>query len=141
MPTIPIRESAVDIDLSPRFSGTSTVLNSPIAAAAETIIASVTLPDFGSTAIVARVRLEGFAAFTVGTNGVAATLRIRQTDASGSVIASTGATTVTAANLVARSVLGADAAPGVATYVLTLEITSGSANTTVSGVYLAQSTF
>lgn len=138
---VPIRESAVDIDLSPRFSGTSTVLNSPIAAAAETIIASLTLPDFGSTPIVSGVRLEGFAAFTVGTNGVAATLRIRKTDASGTVIKSTGAVTVVAANLAALTVIGADATPGVQVYVLTLEITSGSANTTVSGVHLAQSMF
>jgi hypothetical protein len=138
---IPIQESAVSIDLSPRFSGTSTVQGSPIAAAAETVIATVTIPDFGNTAIVAGVRLEGWAAFTVGTNGTAATMRIRKTDINGSVVVSTGALTVTAATLVAPSVLGADAAPGVGTYVLTLQITGGTANTTISAVHLAQSMF
>jgi hypothetical protein len=138
---VPIKESAVSIDMSPRFSGSSTVQGSPIAAAAETVIATVTLPDFGNTAIVAGVRLQGWAAFTVGTNGTAATLRIRKTDINGSVVQSTGACTVTAANLVALDVLGADAAPGVGTYVLTLQITNGSANTTVSAVHISQSMF
>jgi hypothetical protein len=138
---IPIQESAVSIDLSPRFTGTSTVQNSPIAAALETIIATVALPDFGNTPIVAGVRLHGWAAFTVGTSGTAATLRIRQTNAAGSVVVSSGALTVTAANLVAFDVLGSDATPGVGTYVLTLQITNGAANTTISAVHLSQSMF
>ena len=137
----PITRNSVNDDLSTRFSGTSTVQNSPIAAAAETVIATVNLPNFGDTPIVAGVRLNGWAAFTVGTNGTAATLRIRQTNVSGTVVVSSGAVTVTAANLYALDALGADASPGVGTYVLTLQITGGSANTTVSAVHLSQSMF
>lgn len=137
----PITRSAVNDDLTPRFSGSSTVQNSPIAAAAETIICTVTIPDFGNTPIVAGVRLHGWAAFTVGTNGTAATLKIHQTNAAGSTVVSSGPLTVTAANLVAFDVLGSDAAPGVGTYVLTLQITNGSANTTVSAVHLSWSMF
>lgn len=141
MPTVPIQESAVSIDLSPRFGGSSSVLNSPIAAAAETVICSVSITDFASTAMVAGVRLQGWAAYTVGTNGVSATLRIRKTDINGAVVVSSGACTVTAANLVESSVLGSDATPGVGTYVLTLQIGSGSANTTISAVHLSWSNF
>jgi hypothetical protein len=137
----PITRNAVNDDLSTRFVGTSSVLNSPIAAAAETIIASVAIPNFGDTPIVAGIRLHGWAAFTVGTNGTAATLKIHQTNAAGSTVVSSGALTVTAANLVAFDVLGADATPGAATYVLTLQITSGSANTTISAVHLSASMF
>lgn len=61
---VPIQESAISMDLSPRFPSTSAVLGSPIAASAETIIASLAIPDFGNTAIVSNIRLEGFAAFT-----------------------------------------------------------------------------
>jgi hypothetical protein len=137
----PITRSIVNDDLTGRFVGTSTVQNSPIAAAAETIIATVTIPNFGDTPIMAGIRLHGWAAFTVGTNGTAALLKIHQTNASGSTVVSTGALTVTAANLVAFDVLGADAAPGVGTYVLTLQITNGSANTTVSAVHISASMF
>lgn len=141
MPTVPITDSAAKIDLTPRFGGSSTVQGSPIAAAAETVIATVNLTDFNATAMVAGVRLQGWAAFTVGTNGVSATLRIRKTDINGSVVVSSGALTVTAANLVAFDVLGADAAPGVGTYVLTLQVGSASANTTISAVHLSWSNF
>lgn len=137
----PITRNIVNDDLTGRFGGSSTVQGSPIAAAAETIIATVNLPNFGDTPIVNGVRLHGWAAFTVGTNGTAATLRIRQTNASGSVVVSSGALTVTAANLVAFDVLGADASPGVGTYVLTLQITNGSANTTISADHLSYSIF
>lgn len=141
MPTVPITDSAQKIDLTPRFGGSSTVQNSPIAAAAETIICTVNLQDFAATAMIAGVRLHGWAAFTVGASGVSATLRIRQTNGSGTVVASTGALTVTAANLVAFDVLGADASPGVGTYVLTLQIGSGAGNTTISAVHLSWSNF
>jgi len=141
MPTVPITESAVSIDLTPRFGGSSTVQNSPIAAAAETVIATVNVADFAATAMVAGVRLQGWAAYTVGGSGTAATLRIRKTDINGAVVVSSGACTVTAANLVESSVLGADATPGVGTYVLTLQITNGATNTTISAVHLSWSNF
>jgi len=137
----PITRNIVNDDMTGRFFGTSTVQNSPIAAAAETIIATVNVPDFGNTPILSGVRLHGWAAFTVGTNGTAATLKIHQTNAAGATVVSSGALTVTAANLVAFDVLGADAAPGVGTYVLTLQITNGSANTTISAVHISASVF
>ena len=141
MPTVPITDSAQKIDLTPRFVGSSTVQNSPIAAAAETIICTVNLTDFASTAMLSGVELEGWAAFTVGTNGTAATLKVHQTNAAGSTVVSSGALTVTAANLVAPMVLGFDATPGVGTYVLTLQITGGTANTTISAVRLSARVF
>ncbi len=141
MPVQPITDSAAKIDLTPRFGGSSTVQNSPIAAAAETIIATVNITDFAATAMVAGVRLQGWAAFTVGGSGTAATLRIRQTNVGGTVVVSSGAVTATAANLMAFDVLGADAAPGVGTYVLTLQITAGATNTTISAVHLSWSNF
>lgn len=133
----PIVRSAVGLDLSARIVDTTTVAASP-AAGAETIIATLTIPNFNALAVTQRIYLSGWAAFTVGTNGTAVTLKIRQTNASGSTIASTGALTggVAAANLLAQDVAGSDATPGVAVYVLTLQVTSGSAASTVSAVQL-----
>src|SRR5437660_3417768 len=105
---VPIQQSLTNHDLSTRFQGTSTVGASPTAAA-ETIIGTLTLANFGDIAVVGGIRLQGFAAFTVGTNGVSAVLRIRQTNVTGSVVVSSGAVTETAANLDELSVLGADA--------------------------------
>jgi hypothetical protein len=132
----PIDYSSALVDLSQRFQGSSTVVASP-AAAAETIIASLTLADFGNLTVISGVRLHGFAAFTVGTNGVSANLRIRQTDASGTIVKATGAVIAVATNLLAMNVLGLDAAPGIGTYVLTLTVGSGSAASTVSAVHLS----
>lgn len=132
----PIDYSAALIDLSPRLQGTSTVVASP-AAAAETIVASLTLADFGNLTVTSGIRLHGFAAFTVGTNGVSANLRIRETDAAGSVVAATGGVIAVATNLLAMNALGFDAAPGVSKYVLTLTVGSGSAPSTVSAVHLS----
>jgi hypothetical protein len=132
----PIAQSITNHDLSSRFQGTSTVGASP-AAGAETIVGTLTLASFGDIAVVSAIRLHGWAAFTAGTNGVSATLRIRETNVSGAVVASTGAVTVTAASLYALDVLGADAAPGVNVYVLTLTVGSGSAASTVSALHLS----
>ena len=82
--------------------------------------------------------LFAWAAFTVGTSGVSANLKIRQTDASGATIAATGATTVTATNLEQLVAMGRDTAaviPG-QIYVATLLVGSGAAISTVSGVFL-----
>jgi hypothetical protein len=136
MPPAPIDYSSALVDLSQRFQGTSTVVASP-AAGAETIIASLALADFGNLTVVSGIRLHGFAAFTVGTDGVSANLRIRQTDVNGSVVKTTGAVIAVATNLLAMNVLGLDASPGVKTYVLTLTVGSGSAPSTVSAVHLA----
>ena len=137
MPVTPIRIASSELDLSQRVVDSTTVAGSP-AAAAETIIASVTIPDFNVLAVTQRIYVQGWAAFTVGTSGTAVTMRIRQTNVSGTVVVTTGALTggVTAANLLAQDICGSDAAPGVATYVLTLQVTAGAAASTVSAVEL-----
>jgi len=133
--TPPILITSQAIDLSARFRGTTTVVASP-AASSETIIASVTLSD--AMQVISNVKLFGWAAFTVGTNGVSAKLNVRKTDVSGTIVGTTGALTVTAANLVAFSCPALDTGatlPG-QVYVLTLTIGSGSATSTVSAVNL-----
>jgi hypothetical protein len=134
----PINEGADAIDLSLRFIRSAVVVASP-AAAAETIIAQTAA--IGDVAVVAGVRLSGWAAFTVGTNGTAVRLRLRQTNVAGTVIADTGALTggVAAANLVTYDVEGFDAAatPPGQVYVMTLQVTAASAASTVSGVMLS----
>jgi hypothetical protein len=134
----PINEAADALDLSPRFFRSAVVVASP-AAAAETIIAQSAA--IGDVAVMQGVRLGGWAAFTVGTTGTAARLRLRQTNVAGTVIADTGAVTggIAAANLVTLDVEGFDAAatPPGQVYVLTLQVTGGSAVSTVSGVLIS----
>jgi hypothetical protein len=132
----PIRTNIIFADIGGRFQSTQTVQGSPIAAAAETIIGTVNIAGFGDTTLTSGIQFDAWAAFTVGTSGTAATLRIRQTNVAGTVVATSGALTVVAANLVQESVMGFDATPGVATYVLTLQITAGAANTTISAMTL-----
>jgi hypothetical protein len=132
----PIRNNIIFTDLAARFQSTQTVQGSPIAAAAETIIGTLTVAGFGDTSIVSGIQFDGWAAFTVGTSGTAATLRIRQTNVAGTVVGTSGALTVVAANLVQENVMGFDATPGVGVYVMTLQITAGAANTTISAVML-----
>ena len=131
----PIKQSVIFTDLSGRFQSTQTVAASP-ALAAETIIGTLNIAGFGDTSVVSGIQFDGWAAFTVGTSGVSATLRIRQTNVSGTVVATTGALTVTAASLVQVNVQGFDATPGVGVYVLTLQIGSGAAASTVSALSL-----
>lgn len=133
----PIRQSAVGLDLSSRIVDTTVVTASP-ALAAETIIATLTLPAFGGPTVVQKVYLDAWAAFTIGTTATAVTLRLRQTNASGTIVASTGALTagVAAAALIQQDIAGSDATPGVGTYVLTLQVTSATAASTVSAVSL-----
>jgi hypothetical protein len=134
----PINEAADAIDLSPRFVRSAVVVASP-ALAAETIIAQTAA--IGDVAVVTGVLLRGWAAFTVGTTGTAATLRLRQTNAAGTVIATTGAVTggIAAANLVTLTAEGFDAAatPPGQVYVMTLQVTGGSAASTVSAVLIS----
>jgi len=131
----PIKQSVIFTDLSGRFQSTQAVAASP-ALAAETIIGTLNIAGFGDTSVVSGIQFDGWAAFTVGTSGVSATLRIRQTNVSGTVVATTGALTVTAASLVQINVQGFDAAPGAGVYVLTLQIGSGAAASTVSALSL-----
>lgn len=132
----PIRVNVANTDLGARFPYTTTVAASP-SGSAETIIASLAMPNFGDTQILSAVYLTGWAAYTVGTSGTAVNLRIRETNVSGTVIVATGALNKTAASLYADDVNGVDATPGVATYVLTMTVTGGAAASTVSAVYLA----
>jgi hypothetical protein len=136
MPTA-IKSSSNAVDLSPRFVVTTAITGSP-AAAAETIIATLTLPQFGDPTIVSGIDLSGWATLTVGTNGTALTFRIRQTGLAGTVVVTSGALTggVAAAGLVAQDIEGFDATPGIGVYVLTLQVTAGSAASTVSAVKL-----
>lgn len=123
------------VDLSTRFQNTTTVVASP-SANTETTIASITITN--NVSLAKGIQLYGWAAFTVGTSGVSANLRIRQTNTSGSVIVATGAQTVSAGNLLETGCQGFDSAaviPG-QTYVLTLTIGSGAAASTVSAVQL-----
>jgi len=126
----PIRYAGNQVDLASRFAFSTTVAASP-AAAAETIICQVSSPPGFRSA--EAILLDGWAAFTVGTNGTAVRLRIRQTNVAGTVIADSGALTggIAAAALVAQDVAGADTGT-VAVYVLTLQVTAGSAASTVS---------
>ena len=134
---VPINQNIHDHDLLARFVDTVTVAGSP-ATNEEKVIATLTNPLFGELTITQKVYLQGWAAFTVGTSGTAITLRIRQTNVSGTVIVTSGALTggIAATNLVAQDVSGSDATPGVATYVLTLQVTGGAAGSTVSAVQL-----
>jgi hypothetical protein len=134
---VPIRYDSQGLDLSKRVQVTTGITGSP-AAAAETIIATLVLVGFADTAIITGVDLSGWAAFTVGTNGTAVTLRIRQTNVAGTIIANSGALTagIAAAGLAAQDIEGFDAGAGVATYVLTMQVTAGSAISTVSATKL-----
>jgi len=134
---VPIRYDSQGLDLSKRVQVYSTVDASP-AAAAETTIATLTLAGFADTPIVAGAFVFGWAAYTVGTNGTAVQFRIRRTSIAGTVVADTGAMTGSqhgAGILQADDVNGFDAAP-VAVYLLTMQVTAGSATSTVSKLVL-----
>jgi hypothetical protein len=134
----PIITSALGLDLSPRVTHSSTVAASPTDAT-ETTICTLTLP--GDPTIVAGVLLFGFAAFTVGTTGNAANLKIRQTDTSGTTIVATGATNtgaLAATQLTSLAVVSFDTAPSATgqVYVLTLTVGAATAGSTVSAAEL-----
>lgn len=131
----PIQYSANALDLSPRIKRSTSVVASPTGSS-ETIVASLTITE--AIALQTGVLLFGWGAFTVGTNGVSVNLKIRQTDASGSTIAATGATTATAANLGSLSLHGFDTGASIPgqVYVLTATVASGSAASTFSAVQL-----
>lgn len=121
----------------PTIQSTVAVVASP-ALAAETIIAQLNGVTLDSPS--RHVDLSGWAAFTVGTTGTAVRLRIRQKDLTGNVVADSGALTggIAAAGLVAQDVEGQDQPGDVAafTYVLTLQVTGGSAVSTVTATKL-----
>lgn len=131
----PIQLSAAGLDLSPRVFRDATVDASP-AAAAETVIATVSIPD--DLAVTEGVLLIGYAAWTVGTAGVSGQFRIRRDSVSGTAIKASGATTRTAAELNHDTIVGFDTTPTLPNevYVLTLIVGSASAESTVSAVEL-----
>lgn len=135
MPIPPIVLDGAEVDLHRRFLANSTVVGSP-ATNAETVIASLTITD--NFAVTQGVFVEAACAFTVGTSGVSATLKLRQTGTSGTTLYTSGAVTVVAGNLIQMSAQALDAAANVAlpgqVYVATLTIGSGAATSTVSAV-------
>lgn len=134
-PSDSITSNIAHADLSKRFVNSTTVIASP-ALAAETVVASITLTT--AATIVTGIQVQGWLAFTVGTSGVSARLRIRQGSVAGATVCDTGLTTQVAANLTTLSVQGADAAAVLPNqvYVLTLIIGSGAAASTVSACQL-----
>jgi hypothetical protein len=136
----PFVYGAAEIDLSPRFKSSSTIVGSP-ALALETIVCQITGLD-GFIGAASGVFLSGVVSFTVGTSGSAVTVRIRTgtTVGAGTVVATTGALTggVTAANLLSQDLQGFDSAASGGTaiastsYCLTLQVTAGAAASTVS---------
>lgn len=122
------------IDLTRRITKTSTVIGSP-AAAAETIVATTPAVDAQLGYSLALVFFN--LAYTIGTNGTACTVQIRQTAAlTGASKFTTGAQTGghnTATQLVADDVMAWDTSPATQ-YTVSLQVTSGSAASTVSAV-------
>lgn len=138
MSPLPIQESAANLDLSPRVFQSQVVAGSP-ADNTETIVCSVTCT--GDIAVVSGIIVMAWVAFTVGTNGVAANLKIRRTNASGTTQAATGVVNegVTAATQLGyRYAQAFDTAPTMPgqVYVATLTVASGSAASTVSAASL-----
>lgn len=132
----PIRSTNLTTDLTPRFVTTTTVGASP-SAASETIIATLTIPNFLDIPVVSGIFLTGWAAYTVGGSGVSANLKIRQTNVSGTTVAATGVLNKTAASLYADDVNGYDTSPPTGgVYVLTMTVASAVSASTVSALLL-----
>lgn len=133
MPPVPIHVDGTAVDLSGRLFVSTTVAASP-SAASETVVATVTVsPNISVT----KVQLTCALAWTVGTSGTAVTLKLRQTDASGTTLYTTGATTAVATNLGATTLAAIDLSPGSGqVYAVTMTVTGGAATSTVSSVTL-----
>jgi hypothetical protein len=129
-----IKTSATNIDLTGRLVASSTIVASPTAAV-ETTICTVTIPS--GLILGLGVILVAQAGFTIGANGVTASLRIRQTGTSGSAVGSSGPVTVVAASAYSSGIVGIDTAPLAAgVYVLTLTVASATATSSVSAAKL-----
>ena len=133
----PIRYDSTSLDLTKRFQVYKTVDASP-AAASETVIATLTLASFADISVVSGIQVSGWCAFTVGTSGASATLKVRQTNVAGATVVTSGVTTggIAAGNLCIMDVEGFDAGAGASSYALTLTIGSGAAASTVSALML-----
>lgn len=83
------------------------------------------------------VALVGSLNITVGTSGVAVIVRVRQASLTGALVGVAQTTTVVAASVYSIDIGELDASPvSPATYVVTVQVTSGSANSTVNRVML-----
>lgn len=131
----PFQISGAVVDLAPRVFRDTSVDASP-AAAAETVIATLSMPT--DLAVGLGVLVIGWCTLTVGTDGVSVLTRIRRDSVAGTAIAASGATSATAATLVDRSIVGFDTSPTFPNevYVMTLTVGSASAASTVSAVSL-----
>lgn len=131
----PIQYTAAGIDLSPRIYTDTSVDASP-AAAAETIIATVTCT--ADIAAVAGIELVGWCSVTIGASGTTSTLRLRRTNAAGTAVATSGAFTTAAAGVFDLPIMGFDTGPTLPgqVYVLTLTVANAAATSTVGAVYL-----
>jgi hypothetical protein len=131
----PIQYDSAHLDLSARFFSSAVVAASP-ALAAETTICTLTLA--GDLAIGTGVYLFGWAAYTMGTSGTGATMKIRRTNTSGATIVTSGITLGVATGIYQPAIMGFDPnpVPNTTVYVLTLTIANGSAASTVSACEL-----
>lgn len=133
----PINVNVSTIDLSDRFIESHAIVGSP-AASTIAIACSLTWSPAANPTVVNGAFLSTEVALTVGTNGVSVLLQIRRTNATGTIIATTGAVTATAGNLYSLSTQGIDQVafkPG-QIWVACLTIASGSATSTVSAASL-----
>lgn len=116
---------------------TSTVVLGSPALAADTAI--VTTPPVSDDQGQRLIVLKGWLAFTVGTTGTGAILRIRQgAGVTGTSVAITGTMQVTAGNLVSFSILGQDSPGEVAgqQYTLCLQVVGATAASAVGSAFL-----
>jgi len=129
------RINGASVDLSPRVIRSATVAGSP-AAAAETVICTITLPSV--VVINYGVILIGTAAWTAGTDGTTFNLKLRQTDTSGTTLIASGLEDLAATKLASRTLTAVDLSPSQPgqVYVMTLTTTLGSATSTVSAASL-----
>jgi hypothetical protein len=131
----PIQYDSAHLDLSARFFSSSVVAGTP-ALAAETTICTLTLVN--DLAIGTGVYLFGWCAFTMGTSGTGATMKIRRTSTAGTTIVTGGITLGVATGIYQPSIMGLDPnpVPNTTVYVLTLTIQAGGAASTVSAAQL-----
>ena len=132
---LPQRLTGASIDFSPRVVHSSTVAASP-AAATETVVCTVTLPDV--VKVNYGVIVIGYGAFTMGTDGTSYNLKLRQTGTSGTTLKASGLIPLAAAVLGHASIVGFDASPSQPgqVYVLTATMTAASAASTFSAAEL-----
>lgn len=135
MPPSPLRLNADDLDLSGRLFRSGTVAASPTGATETTVCTLTITPQL---AVTEGILLFGYLAFTAGTDGASAVVRLRQTNTSGSIVKASGAVNVTAASLYDRAIAGFDTGPTLPgqVYVLTLTVASATAGSTVSAAEL-----